>query len=150
MNKILNMKKKIKPIVILAAGGSGGHIFPAQALAEKLIKNNIIPVLVCDDRSEEFLQGTLLSIEKFYINSEKLSTGLNKKLLSILKLIYSAIKLLHFMRRIKPVSVIGFGGYPSFPTVFAAKILGIRIIIHEQNAVLGRVNKLIAPFVDII
>lgn len=144
------MKKKNNPTVIIAAGGSGGHIFPAQALAEKLVKNNIIPILICDDRSNEFLQGELITVEKFYINSEKITSGFDKKLLGVLKLFYSTFKVICFLKKIKPKAVVGFGGYPSFPTVFAAKILGIRIIIHEQNAVFGRVNKMIAPFVDTI
>ena len=131
-----------------AAGGTGGHIFPAQALAEKLIKNNITPILICDDRATKFLQGVFQEIEKFYIHSNNMTGSLDKKIWGIVKLAFSILKVRSYLKKVKPQVVVGFGGYPSFPTLIAAKSLGIKIMLHEQNAVLGRVNRWLAPYVD--
>ena len=141
-------KKENKYTVVIAAGGTGGHVFPAQALAEKLIKNNITPILICDDRATLFLQGAFREIEKFYIHSEKMTGSIDKKIWGMVKLIFSILKVRSYLKKVKPQLVIGFGGYPSFPTLIAAKSLGIKIMLQEQNAVLGRVNRWLAPYVD--
>lgn len=141
-------KSQNKHTVVIAAGGTGGHIFPAQALAEKLSNNNITPVLICDDRADQFLQGIFLNIQKFYIHSEKMTGSFDKKVWGIVKLLFSILKVRSYLKKINPQMVIGFGGYPSFPTLFAAKSLNIKVIVHEQNAVLGRVNRWLAPLVD--
>lgn len=134
--------KTNKGKIILAAGGTGGHIFPAQALAEYLLEKGYQPVLICDDRSASYLQGALLSIPRHQILSEKLTGSLLRKLYGVSKLLLSLFKVRAFLKKTEPQLVIGFGGYPSFPALVASSMLGIKSIISEQNAVLGRVNRL--------
>ena len=132
--------------IILAAGGTGGHIFPAQALCSILLKHRYKPLLICDERTEKFLQKPLSDIEKYQIISTKFSGSIVNKLASFFLLIFSSILVLFKLVRSRPKAIIGFGGYPSFPTLLAATILRIPFFIHEQNAVLGRVNKIFARF----
>lgn len=132
--------------IVIAAGGTGGHIFPAQSLTEFLIKDGYEVCLVCDDRAEQFLQGAFKSIEKFHIVSEKHTTSKLRKFFYYSKLLLSIFKVRKFLKQKNPALVIGFGGYPSFPTLAAAISLKIKIAIHEQNAVLGIVNRYFAPY----
>jgi UDP-N-acetylglucosamine--N-acetylmuramyl-(pentapeptide) pyrophosphoryl-undecaprenol N-acetylglucosamine transferase len=138
------MAKKI----IIAAGGTGGHIFPAQALTEHLLAKGLKPILVCDERTGQFLQGALKDIPQYRMICGKLTGSLPRKFISLSKLAISILQVLAFLIKEKPALVIGFGGYPSFPTIMAAKMLGIKAVICEQNAVLGRVNKIAASFVE--
>lgn len=132
--------------IVIAAGGTGGHIFPAQSLTELLLKDGYEVCLVCDDRAEQFLQGAFKKIEKFYIVSEKHTSSRLRKFFYYSKLLLSIFKVKKFLKQKNPVLVIGFGGYPSFPTLAAAISLKVKIAIHEQNAVLGVVNRYFAPF----
>jgi UDP-N-acetylglucosamine--N-acetylmuramyl-(pentapeptide) pyrophosphoryl-undecaprenol N-acetylglucosamine transferase len=136
--------------VILAAGGTGGHIFPAEALAEALLALGERVVLVTDRRFAHFTTGALSQIEKRTIRVSTLGGGLHRKILGALGLLLGVIEARGILRELNPKAVVGFGGYPSFPTVFAATGLGIPTIIHEQNSVLGRANRLLAGRVSAI
>jgi len=138
-----------KKIVVLAAGGTGGHIFPAESLAEELIKGGFIPVLMTDDRFENY-PGKFKENEYYIICSASLQGGLLKKLRAVLCMARGFYQAKKILKKLSPVVVIGFGGYPSLPTMFAAANLGHRTIIHEQNAYLGRVNSLLANMVNVI
>lgn len=134
--------------VILAAGGTGGHIFPAEALAEVLRARGIGAQLITDHRFHHYntLSGdsVLTHIPIHTIRAGSLGGGVVKKLKSVLGILIGVAQAYRLIRRLKPVAVVGFGGYPSFPTMVAAVLAGKRTIIHEQNSVLGRVNRLLA------
>ncbi len=140
--------------IILAAGGTGGHIFPAEALAEVLLARGYAPHLVTDDRFHHYNKnsqhGVLGQIPIHTIRAGNLSGGLLHKLksgVSILRGIHQARALI---RRIDPVAVVGFGGYPSFPTMAAAVWMKRTAVLHEQNSVLGKVNRLMARKVQAV
>ncbi|MDX1974178.1 MAG: undecaprenyldiphospho-muramoylpentapeptide beta-N-acetylglucosaminyltransferase [Rickettsiales bacterium] len=148
--KVMTQQNQLQPIV-LAAGGTGGHIFPAEALAESLLRLNERVVLVTDKRFAHFESGALSTIEKRTIRAgTTLRGGLIKKISGALFILVGIAQAWNVLRRLKPKAVVGFGGYPSFPTVYAATILGIPTIIHEQNSVLGRANRMLAARVNII
>ncbi|MFN7038528.1 MAG: undecaprenyldiphospho-muramoylpentapeptide beta-N-acetylglucosaminyltransferase [Alphaproteobacteria bacterium] len=126
--------------LILAAGGTGGHIFPAQALAEELAKKNYTPILITDKRYLRYASQSQNPKKEFITAGTPYARGA-KKLLSLSLILGGVIKSIFLLKKYKPKAVIGFGGYPAFPTLYAAKLLKIPIIIHEQNSALGRVNK---------
>ena len=137
-------------VIVLAAGGTGGHMFPAQALADELLVRGQQPVLVTDARGAA--HSTFDSRANVHTVRAGTVTGQNafgkaKGLASIVAGCWEARRLL---KEICPSVVVGFGGYPSLPTMLAATYSGMRTVIHEQNAVLGRVNRLLAPRSDSI
>lgn len=137
-----------KQPIILAAGGTGGHIFPAEALAETLTRMGERVILVTDKRFAHFKAGVFLDIEKCTIRAGTVGGGLHKKLMGIFGLGVGIVQARLLLSRLAPKAVVGFGGYPSFPTVFAATGMGIPTVIHEQNSVLGRANRMLAGRVD--
>jgi UDP-N-acetylglucosamine--N-acetylmuramyl-(pentapeptide) pyrophosphoryl-undecaprenol N-acetylglucosamine transferase len=131
-------------LVILAAGGTGGHLFPAQALGETLAKRGYRIHLMTDERVRDY--GKSFPAEETHIVES--ASPSPRRPLGLLKLFrgYRAAK--RIMKRLRPAAVVGFGGYPSFPPIYAAASLGIPSAVHEQNAVLGRANKLLSKKVD--
>ncbi|CAG7595864.1 MAG: undecaprenyldiphospho-muramoylpentapeptide beta-N-acetylglucosaminyltransferase [Candidatus Midichloria sp.] len=144
------MKKnnKLQPIV-LAAGGTGGHIFPAQAVAELFINRHKL-FLVTDQRGTKFLKGALLKAEKEVLPVKGFTSSINDKTCALTGLIFSFLKLFFKFFLKRPSIVIGFGGYPSVPAIMAAFFHQIPTIIHEQNAVMGKANKFLANFVNVV
>lgn len=140
-------KDKRSPI-ILAAGGTGGHIFPAEALAEVLLRKNERVVLVTDHRFAHYQSGALAEIETRTIHAGTVGGSWHKKVLGAAGILLGIAQARGVLRQLKPKAVVGFGGYPSFPTVFAAAGMGIPTVIHEQNSVLGRANRLLAGRVE--
>ena len=131
--------------VVLAAGGTGGHIFPAQALAMELLVRGYSLVLVADSRSEAF-DGALGELEIHRIDAAGVAgRGYMAKLIAFLRLGRGYLQARRLLRRLDPLVVVGFGSYPSAPTVLAAQHIGRKTVIHEQNAVLGRANRMLAP-----
>ncbi len=128
-------------MIVLAAGGTGGHLFPAEALARDLIGRGFAVHLATDRRGGTFAVD---GVPTHQVPSGRTGPGLAAKLKAILGLAKGVIAAALLLRRLKPGVVVGFGGYPSLPTVLAAQWLGIPTIIHEQNAVLGRANALLA------
>ncbi len=138
--------------IMLATGGTGGHIFPAESLAEVLISRGHHVVLVTDKRFEAYRQRghtTLATIPIHEIPASSLSGNAFKKARSAAWNVVSCIKARRIINKLSPDVVIGFGGYPSFPTMLAAAGC-TRTIIHEQNAILGKANRMLAPRVDVI
>ena len=132
-------------LVLLAAGGTGGHVFPAEALARELILRGIKVALVTDNRGGVF-GDDLGNIPVYRVRAATTGRGLMSKLrggLSIAAGFWQARKL---MKNLKPAVVVGFGGYPSVPTILAAAQTCIPVVLHEQNATLGRANRMLARF----
>lgn len=130
-----------QPTVILAAGGTGGHVFPAEALAYALAARGVEPVLFTDRRGRGF-RG-VKRVEAI-AGGGIAGLGTMTRLRSIAALARGFVQALRRLRREAPRVAIGFGGYASLPTMLAATVLGIPTVVHEQNAVLGRANRLLA------
>lgn len=134
--------------VVIAAGGTGGHIFPAQSLAEALAQRGRRVVLMTDDRGQNYAQSFPQAEIVTVPSATFAGRGLVGKGLALLRLARGAFVAWLALARIKPAVVVGFGGYPALPTMFAAVRRGVPTVIHEQNAVLGRVNRWLAPGVS--
>ena len=139
-----------KGLIVLAAGGTGGHLFPAEALGHELKARGYAVHLVTDSRAERFA-GKFPADEIHVIPSATIGSknpiALAKSLLTLWRGMRMARKL---FTRLKPKAVIGFGGYPTVPPLLAATGMKIPSLIHEQNAVMGRANKLMASRVQAI
>lgn len=131
------------PLVILAAGGTGGHMFPAEALARALIARGIRVALLTDQRGQAFGEN-LPSVEIYRIRASRLPRYALDRLRAIIEMGLGGLEARRLLRSLKPAAVVGFGGYPSIPTVFAASLAKIPIVLHEQNALLGRANRRLA------
>lgn len=133
------------PLVVVAAGGTGGHLFPAEALAVALQKQNVRVDLVTDERATRY--GDAFPAQATHIVPS--STLSSRNLFSAVSVMYTlgrgVLAAHRLFARIRPAAVVGFGGYPTIPPVFAAKLRGIPTIIHEQNGVPGRANRFLAP-----
>ena len=134
---------KIAPFV-LAAGGTGGHMFPAEALASELMARGHAVALVTDRRGQSF-GDRVPGVATHRIHAGRFDAGLLGKVVGVAELIVGTAQAAIKLRALSPAAVIGFGGYPSVPTVLAAARLGIPTLIHEQNAILGRANHFLAP-----
>lgn len=128
--------------IALASGGTGGHVFPAEALARALMARGHRPVLFSDRRGDAFAKTD--GIERRGIPAGALHGGAGRLLRgAVLSLRGTATALLD-LRRIGASAAVGFGGHPMLPTLCAAWLLRLPIVLHEQNAVLGRANRLFA------
>lgn len=148
---------KLRPIIarkdgpiVIAAGGTGGHLFPGQSLAQELKRRGRRIVLMTDERVQHFdrlFPGADIFAVPSATPANRGFVGLAQAAPAIISGIAQAFGILG---RIEPSVVIGFGGYPTLPPLAAAILRGIPACVHEQNAVLGRVNRLVAPFVQAI
>jgi UDP-N-acetylglucosamine--N-acetylmuramyl-(pentapeptide) pyrophosphoryl-undecaprenol N-acetylglucosamine transferase len=134
--------------VLLAAGGTGGHLFPAESLAVALARRNIPVELATDDRALKY--GASFPARAIHTIEAATPTGgsLLSKVMAGLTLLRGTVAARSLLRRQEPLCVVGFGGYPTVPPVLAATHLGIPTILHEQNAVMGRANRFMAGRVD--
>jgi UDP-N-acetylglucosamine--N-acetylmuramyl-(pentapeptide) pyrophosphoryl-undecaprenol N-acetylglucosamine transferase len=134
--------------ILLAAGGTGGHLFPAAALAQELARRGYAVELATDARAEKY--GDDFPARAVHNIPSATLTGKSPvallKTFSRLGLGFMGARKL--LKKIQPTAVIGFGGYPTLPPIFAARSLGIPTAVHEQNAVMGRANRLLSRFVD--
>lgn len=126
-------------LIVLAAGGTGGHIFPAEALARELLGRGYRVALVTDKRGTGFSSDIPVPVTRIFASA--IGKGIIGKLRSIATMGFGTLQAWLLLRRLRPHAVVGFGGYPSVPTLYAAAKLGIPVVLHEQNAVLGRANK---------
>lgn len=139
-----------KKVIVLIAGGTGGHLFPAEALAGELVKRGYDVHLATDVRARRFVRH--FSDDHVHVIASATITGKNpiaicRTLWKLWKGIRGSRKL---FRQLKPVLVGGFGGYPTLPPLYAAQSIGIKTFVHEQNAVMGRANKAMAGRVNAI
>jgi UDP-N-acetylglucosamine--N-acetylmuramyl-(pentapeptide) pyrophosphoryl-undecaprenol N-acetylglucosamine transferase len=128
---------------VLAAGGTGGHRFPAEALAGELVAHGRRVHLLSDARTAVFAPH-LAGVDVHLVRAGRLGGGPIRNAYACAELAAGAVQAGRLLRRLSPAAVIGFGGYPSVPTMLAAAYLGLPTVIHEQNAVLGRANRLLA------
>lgn len=134
---------------VLAAGGTGGHMVPAAALAAELAKRGHRVALVSDDRGVRF-PGLFDGIETHVLPAGRLGGGPLGYLRAAGRIMAGRSMALRLFKDLRPAAVIGFGGYPALPTLLAAFRAGVPTVIHEQNAVLGRVNRFVAGRVSAI
>src|SRR6267154_6847952 len=140
------------PLILLAAGGTGGHLFPAEALGVELIKRGFRVRLATDARALRY--SGLFSKENDNIDVVPSETVRGRNPVSLARtaitLGYGTAVAFNLVRRLKPAAVVGFGGYPTVPPLVAAKLLGVPGIIHDANAVLGRANRFLSSRVSAI
>lgn len=129
------------PLILLAAGGTGGHVFPAEALARELLGRGLRVGLITDQRGNKFSDD--LGIPVYRVAASALGKGIINKLRSIAVMGWGVWQAGARLKQLKPAAVVGFGGYPSVPALYAAVQQQIPIILHEQNAVLGRANRVL-------
>lgn len=138
------MTKQTKS-VLLAAGGTGGHLFPAQALAEELGRRGVPVDLATDMRGDRYGMG----FPARSVHRLPSATLGSKSPIAIARtgwlLTRGLVAALGLVGKLKPGIVIGFGGYPTFAPIKAGQLRGVPTLLHEQNAVLGRANKMLAP-----
>ncbi|MBV9568400.1 MAG: glycosyltransferase, partial [Hyphomicrobiales bacterium] len=138
------------PLILIAAGGTGGHLFPAEALSEALQRRGCAVELVTDRRGENFAKA----FPARRVNALPAATPYGRSTLgkaeAALTLGRGTLKALALVRRLKPAAIAGFGGYPTVAPLLAGSMLKVPTILHEQNAVLGRANRFLAKRVDVI
>ena len=137
-----------KKNIIISAGGTGGHIFSALAVTKELqayyniiwvggktgLENKLVP-----EHNIPLFTVSILGVR---------NKGIIRKLLLPLMMLRALYECIKIILKVKPVAVIGFGGYAAFPICLSAKLLGKKIVIHEQNSVIGLTNKLIGKFAN--
>lgn len=143
----MNAKQRL---VLLASGGTGGHMFPAEATARALIARGYRVLLVTDRRgfahAEKFAGAEVRMIAAGGIAGR----GMPQRALAALRLGIGFLQARGLIARLKPDAALGFGGYAALPTMAAALLAGLPTALHEQNAVLGRANRLLAPRMRLI
>ncbi|MEO0400840.1 MAG: UDP-N-acetylglucosamine--N-acetylmuramyl-(pentapeptide) pyrophosphoryl-undecaprenol N-acetylglucosamine transferase [Pseudomonadota bacterium] len=140
-----------QPLLLIAAGGTGGHMFPAQALAEAMLAQGWRVKLSTDARGARYTGGFPHTTEIEQISSATFARGgIVAKAAVPFRIGAGILGATMKLMRDKPAVVVGFGGYPTIPAMAAATLLRLPRMIHEQNGVLGRVNRLLAKRVDAV
>jgi UDP-N-acetylglucosamine--N-acetylmuramyl-(pentapeptide) pyrophosphoryl-undecaprenol N-acetylglucosamine transferase len=136
------------PLLILAAGGTGGHMFPAQALAEEMLTRGWRVTLSTDERGVRYTGGFPNKVIIQKVSSATFAKrSFFKKIIVPFKIGLGVFNTRRRMRNEMPSVVVGFGGYPAVPAMLAAGVLKIPRVLHEQNGILGRVNKVFAKII---
>ncbi|MFN3937295.1 MAG: UDP-N-acetylglucosamine--N-acetylmuramyl-(pentapeptide) pyrophosphoryl-undecaprenol N-acetylglucosamine transferase [Gemmobacter sp.] len=139
------------PLCLIAAGGTGGHMFPAQALAEALLSRGWRVVLSTDARGARYAGGFPAEVQVRRVAAATPARGgIGARLAAPFRIAGGAAAALAAMLRDRPAVVVGFGGYPTVPALTAATILRLPRMIHEQNGVPGKVNAAFARRVDAV
>jgi UDP-N-acetylglucosamine--N-acetylmuramyl-(pentapeptide) pyrophosphoryl-undecaprenol N-acetylglucosamine transferase len=130
--------------VALAAGGTGGHLFPAESLARELKSRGHRVELISDDRVNDFASNFPADVIHQVTSGTVTGGGLLGKFKGIIALGKGILECRVLVRKMNPKVIVGFGGYPTVPPVIAASMQKIPVILHEQNAVMGRANRFLA------
>ena len=133
-------------LILLTTGGTGGHVFPAQALAAELASRGRQHGFITDSRGAEFHSGEVYRVSAGAVSGR----GVIGRLRGLAAVAFGVFEARRLLRRLRPAGVVGFGGYASVPAMVAAAQLGLPTVIHEQNAVLGRANRLLASRVGAV
>lgn len=137
-----------KKHIVLAAGGTGGHIFPAESLAEELTRRGHRVSLLTDKRFSDYsaasMRGILGQVPIYPIQAGTFGKTKLQRVKGAWNIFMGIIQAGRILRRIKPDAVVGFGGYPSFPSMMAASGRQVPVLVHEQNAILGKANRMLA------
>jgi UDP-N-acetylglucosamine--N-acetylmuramyl-(pentapeptide) pyrophosphoryl-undecaprenol N-acetylglucosamine transferase len=134
--------------ILIATGGTGGHIFPAYSLANHFIKNSYNVQLTTDSRGLNFLKDYKnLNIKKIP-SSPLIKKNILEFFFSVTIIIFSIFRSLLFLLFNRPSIIFGMGGYSSFPICISAKILKIKFVIYENNLVIGKANKYLLPYAE--
>ena len=140
------MIKKNK--ILIATGGTGGHVFPAYSLANNFLKNDYNVELTIDDRGLQYLKNhknlNLIKIPSSPLIKKNIFTFL----FSVFKIFYSILRSLFFLLFNRPSIILGTGGYSSFSICVAAIILRIKFVVYENNLIIGKANKYLLPFAE--
>jgi UDP-N-acetylglucosamine--N-acetylmuramyl-(pentapeptide) pyrophosphoryl-undecaprenol N-acetylglucosamine transferase len=142
----------VHPIVI-AAGGTGGHFFPAEALAAELLKRGHRVALLTDTRSGALASEVFAACERFVLRGAGIAgRGPARAASAVLALAAGTVQARGVLARLGAAALVGFGGYPSVAPVLSTRLLARRprVLLHEQNAVLGRANRMLSRFADTI
>jgi UDP-N-acetylglucosamine--N-acetylmuramyl-(pentapeptide) pyrophosphoryl-undecaprenol N-acetylglucosamine transferase len=136
--------ERLGPVILLAAGGTGGHLFPAEALAAALAQRGIAVELATDERGGRY--GKKFPARAAHVMASETVRSRNPLALArtLAMLGIGTMQSWRLIGQIKPAAVVGFGGYPTLPPLIAATLRKIPMVIHEQNAVMGRANRLLA------
>ncbi len=137
-------------LILLAAGGTGGHLFPAEALAHALKARGCRVQLATDERALQY--GEAFPAEEVHeiASATPMGGSLKGKIHAGLTLLNGVLEAYHLLAKIKPRAVVSFGGYPTVPPAIAAALKGAPLILHEQNAVMGRANKFLSKRARVI
>lgn len=139
------------PLLLIAAGGTGGHMFPAQALAEAMLHEGWRVKLTTDARGARYTSGFPESTEIEQMRSGTFArAGVLSKLVAPFQIASGVLGALVSFFRDRPSVVVGFGGYPAIPAMSAALLMKLPRMIHEQNGILGRVNAVFATRVNAV
>ena len=139
------------PHLVIAAGGTGGHMFPAQALAEAMLDKGWRVTLSTDARGARYAGGFPEAVSVRQVASATFARGgVLAKLVTPFRLLGGTLAAFSWFLSDRPTVVAGFGGYPSIPALAAAWMLRLPRMIHEANGILGRVNRFFAPRVDLV
>ena len=131
-------------VIAVTSGGTGGHMFPAVALSKALVRRGAKVLFFTDARAARYTDG-VDGVQTIILPAGGIAgKGIKGRLMGAARLGLGTLKARSMIKKAKPAVVIGFGGYASIPATMSAKWLGIPFAIHEQNAVLGRANRLVA------
>jgi UDP-N-acetylglucosamine--N-acetylmuramyl-(pentapeptide) pyrophosphoryl-undecaprenol N-acetylglucosamine transferase len=131
--------------ILLVAGGTGGHLFPALALREALMRRGWQVHVASDARVGRFIEGVPAE-ETHVVRAATITRNPIRAAAAVAELGVGLVEARRLVRRIAPAAVVGFGGYPTVPPLLAARLVGIPIIVHDANAVIGRANRLMLRF----
>ena len=134
--------------ILIATGGTGGHVFPAYSLAKHFSDKNYNVELITDERGYNFLKDYKSLKIKIITSSPLIKWNILKIFISIFIILYSIFRSLIFLILNRPKIIFGMGGYSSFPICIAAAILKIKFIIYENNLIIGKANRYLLPFTE--